>query len=58
VIRERGEVPFLHAAGTNTGAIRLYEHLGFTVRARPHFALFRTPAAARPDEDRREVAVS
>jgi ribosomal protein S18 acetylase RimI-like enzyme len=31
-IRERGEVPFLHAAATNTGAIRLYETLGFARR--------------------------
>lgn len=30
-IRERGDEPFLHAAASNTGAIRLYEHLGFTV---------------------------
>ena len=28
-IRERGEVPFLHVSATNTGAIRLYESLGF-----------------------------
>ncbi|GGL11140.1 ribosomal protein S18 acetylase RimI-like enzyme [Curtobacterium luteum] len=33
-IRERGEVPMLHAAATNTGAIRLYEHLGFRLRER------------------------
>jgi ribosomal protein S18 acetylase RimI-like enzyme len=28
----RGERPLLHAAGTNTNAIRLYEQLGFTLR--------------------------
>jgi ribosomal protein S18 acetylase RimI-like enzyme len=44
VIRERGDVPFLHAAQSNTGAIRLYENLGFTVRTLASFTLFRTPA--------------
>ena len=43
VIRDRGEVPFLHASEQNTTAIRLYEHLGFTVRMRPRFTVFRTP---------------
>ncbi len=36
-IRERGDIPFLHAAAANTSAIRLYEHLGFTLRRRPDF---------------------
>jgi ribosomal protein S18 acetylase RimI-like enzyme len=36
-IRARGEIPILHAEATNTGAIRLYERLGFTLRARPSF---------------------
>lgn len=31
----RGETPFLHAFETNTGAIALYERLGFRVRWRP-----------------------
>jgi predicted GNAT family acetyltransferase len=31
-IRERGEEPFLHAAVDNTGAIGLYERLGFELR--------------------------
>ncbi|MFD9129303.1 GNAT family N-acetyltransferase [Kitasatospora sp. NPDC059571] len=31
-IQERGEIPFLHAAADNTGAIRLYESLGFRLR--------------------------
>lgn len=39
-IRDRGEVPFLHAAGTNTGAIRLYGQLGFTVRSPIVFARY------------------
>ncbi|MET7860641.1 GNAT family N-acetyltransferase [Streptomyces sp. NPDC005318] len=36
-IRERGEMPFLHAAATNTNAIRLYESLGFRLRRRTSF---------------------
>lgn len=31
-ILDRGETPFLHAYATNTGAIALYESLGFAVR--------------------------
>ena len=31
-IRSRGETPFLHAADSNTNAIRLYESLGFVIR--------------------------
>jgi ribosomal protein S18 acetylase RimI-like enzyme len=40
-IRARGDVPFLHAADTNTGAIRLYRELGFTVRTPVVFAAYR-----------------
>ncbi|GAA2587062.1 GNAT family N-acetyltransferase [Winogradskya consettensis] len=36
-IRSRGDIPFLHAANTNTTAIRLYENLGFTVRTEVNF---------------------
>jgi predicted GNAT family acetyltransferase len=46
-IRERGETPFLHAAASNTQAIRLYEAIGFTLRSRPTFRLVRTPADSR-----------
>ncbi|MEV0413214.1 GNAT family N-acetyltransferase [Streptomyces sp. NPDC050448] len=42
-IRERGERPFLHAAADNTGAIALYESMGFTLRRRPYFIGVRTP---------------
>ncbi len=38
-IRGRGEVPFLHVAGTNTGAIRLYETLGFHIRRATTFSV-------------------
>ena len=41
VVRERGDEPFLHAAAGNTGAIRLYEHLGFTVSRKVRFAAYR-----------------
>lgn len=43
-IRERGEVPFLHAAATNTGAIRLYEALGFTHRRDITFVAVQAPS--------------
>lgn len=45
VIRERGDVPFLHATATNTAAVRVYEGLGFTLRRTVEFAAFRVPAA-------------
>jgi len=34
-IQARGETPFLHAFASNTGAIALYERLGFVIRWRP-----------------------
>jgi ribosomal protein S18 acetylase RimI-like enzyme len=42
-IRQRGETPFLHAAASNTHAIRLYERLGFQLRQRTDFAIARVP---------------
>jgi ribosomal protein S18 acetylase RimI-like enzyme len=42
-IRARGEAPFLHAAASNTGAIRLYEKLGFTLRRTLTFSVLSTP---------------
>lgn len=43
VIRARGEEPFLHAAADNTNAVRLYESLGFRLRATPTFLGLRIP---------------
>ncbi|MFJ3981379.1 GNAT family N-acetyltransferase [Streptomyces fungicidicus] len=39
----RGDRPFLHVAETNTGAITLYERLGFKTRRPVTFRGFRTP---------------
>jgi GNAT superfamily N-acetyltransferase len=41
-IRDRGEIPFLHALATNT-AIGLYEELGFRHRMAVLFAVVRVP---------------
>ncbi|WP_327004650.1 GNAT family N-acetyltransferase [Dactylosporangium sp. NBC_01737] len=43
-IRARGEHPFLHAAATNTNAIRLYESIGFELRRRTTFRAVRVPS--------------
>ena len=43
-IRARGDTPFLHTAGTNTDAIRLYLRLGFEIRRHTTFAVVRSPA--------------
>ncbi|WP_377344084.1 GNAT family N-acetyltransferase [Planotetraspora mira] len=42
-IRARGEIPFLHAAASNTDAIRLYESLGFSLRRTTSFNALRVP---------------
>ncbi|GLZ55356.1 GNAT family N-acetyltransferase [Actinomycetospora sp. NBRC 106378] len=47
-IRARGETPYLHAAADNTTAIRLYEQLGFRLRATPSFVAVRAPS--HPEE--------
>jgi ribosomal protein S18 acetylase RimI-like enzyme len=44
-VRERGDRAMLHAAATNSTAIRLYEQLGFRLRARPVFGTVRAPQA-------------
>jgi ribosomal protein S18 acetylase RimI-like enzyme len=43
-VTARGEVPFLHVAGGNTDAIRLYGALGFTVRRTVWFTVLAAPA--------------
>ena len=46
-IRQRGDIPLLHAAATNTNAIRLYETLGFRRRRPLVFRGLRAPAVPR-----------
>jgi ribosomal protein S18 acetylase RimI-like enzyme len=45
-VRARGVRPFLHVAGGNTGAIRLYEAMGFTVNREVVFVAARVPGTA------------
>lgn len=52
VIRDRGDVPFLHTGSHNTPAMRLYEHLGFVVRTRTEFAEFRSPELVTAGDSR------
>ncbi|MFJ8750147.1 GNAT family N-acetyltransferase [Streptomyces sp. NPDC102441] len=52
-VRERGETPFLHAAASNTSAIRLYESLGFTLRRTTAFLSALVPADAGRHADAR-----
>ncbi|CAN5839932.1 GNAT family N-acetyltransferase [soil metagenome] len=42
-IRDRDETPFLHAAATNTNAIRLYQATGFRLRHNVMFVAARAP---------------
>jgi GNAT superfamily N-acetyltransferase len=46
-IKDRGEIPFLHATATNTNAIRLYEALGFRLHRRPVFKMARVSSLER-----------
>ncbi|WP_229815949.1 GNAT family N-acetyltransferase [Streptomyces lucensis] len=55
-IRERGETPFLHTGAGNTGAIRLYESLGFRLRRRTEFLAARAPR--RLTDDRAALPVA
>jgi predicted GNAT family acetyltransferase len=43
VIRDRGDVPFLHTTRDNTGAIRVYEAMGFVYRRSLQFAAYQVP---------------
>jgi len=43
-IRERGETPFLHVASTNTGAMKLYEAMGYVARASFDVVAVRPPS--------------
>lgn len=43
----RGDIPFLHAASTNVGAIRLYLAMGFTHRCDVNFASLIAPASSQ-----------
>jgi ribosomal protein S18 acetylase RimI-like enzyme len=51
-IRERGETPFLHAAAENTGALRLYDKLGFELRRNLTFLGARVPAVEQRQGER------
>jgi len=42
-IIDRGETPFLHAEASNSGAIRLYQSIGFSVRRQVTFTILRSP---------------
>ena len=42
-VLERGDRPFLHVLGSNTGALRLYRSLGFTDRCEVVFLRLRSP---------------
>jgi ribosomal protein S18 acetylase RimI-like enzyme len=42
-IRSRGDQVLLHAAASNTNALRLYEKLGFEVRRKTTFVLYSSP---------------
>ncbi|MCF3125015.1 GNAT family N-acetyltransferase, partial [Streptomyces arenae] len=50
-IRARGETPFLHTSARNTGAIRLYESLGFRLRRTTEFRAARVPTGAVAGEN-------
>lgn len=40
-IKANGDNPFLHASPANVNAIRLYESMGFVLRAEMNFGVFK-----------------
>lgn len=51
-IQDRGETPFLHAYASNTGAIALYETLGFELRREVRMVRLTPPAHQTPGTSR------
>ncbi|MEU8775677.1 GNAT family N-acetyltransferase [Streptomyces sp. NPDC048606] len=49
-VRERGDLPFLHAAADNTNAVRLYGAMGFALRREPVFIGLLTPGEPEDGE--------
>jgi ribosomal protein S18 acetylase RimI-like enzyme len=50
-VRERGDIPFLHAAADNHAGIRLYEQLGFTHRRDILFAALQVDQRSESNSD-------
>jgi ribosomal protein S18 acetylase RimI-like enzyme len=48
-ILARGDIPFLHAAASNTDALRLYRALGFQLRRPLTFWIVRSPGGAQAE---------
>jgi ribosomal protein S18 acetylase RimI-like enzyme len=48
-MRQRGQSAFLHVETGNSGAIRLYESLGFRLRRHTTFLVIRTPVSDKAD---------
>jgi predicted GNAT family acetyltransferase len=46
VIRDRGDIPFLHAIAANTRSMDLYESIGFRLRRKTVFFTVRPPSSS------------
>lgn len=44
-IRQRGQRPFLHVMASNSGAIRLYESMGYLIRRAVDINIYRAPTS-------------